>query len=95
MLEREKDKWSVLGVQTSSESHLENIMRSTVIHAVIEVKDLLEARLCGLVFTPDSVIALVQLGLVGGAVVLGAGLLDGSGRVHKVLERERQSGTEQ
>ena len=70
-------------------------MRSTVIHAVIEVKDLLEARLCGLVFTPDSVIALVQLGLVGGAVVLGAGLLDGSGRVHKVLERERQSGTEQ
>ena len=56
-----------------------------MVHAVIEIKNLLETGFRRLVFTLHPVIALVELGFEGGAVGLGALLLDGGGGINQVL----------
>ena len=56
-----------------------------MVHAVIEIKNLLETGFRRLVFTLHPVIALVELGFEGGAVGLGTLLLDGGGGINQVL----------
>ena len=58
-----------------------------MVYTVIKVKDLFEAGFCGLVLASHSVVALVKLGFVRGAVVLSAGLLDSCCWVNQVLEQ--------
>ena len=74
-----------IGNKFSNLPYLENGRSCTMVDTVIKVQDFLKTSFCGLVFTLDSVVTLVQLGFVGCAVALGAGLLDGGCWVHQVL----------
>merc|ERR1719211_769868 len=64
---------------------LKEFGRSTGIHAVVKVEDLLKASLGGLSFAQNPLVALVKSGLVLAAGVVGALLLDLGGGVDQVL----------
>lgn len=66
--------------------YLENIFSCTVIHAVIEIKNLLKAGFSCLSLSSHSVIALIQLSLESCTIIFSTCFLDCCCRVNQILQ---------